>query len=131
LEIQGLSSAINIDECIAKEAGMGTSSGNITLKNSSGSFDLKASSGKILVAYKLFEDQHINIETSSGPITLELPGTAEFLLEAQTSTGKFQSDFPIKLAGYTDKRKIEGQMGTKDNKILLKTSSGSMRILKK
>lgn len=130
LEIKGLSAAINIDECTAKEARMATSSGSITLKNSSGNLDLKGESGKVMVAYKEFEDQNINIETLSGSVTLELPSIAEFLIEAQTSSGKFQSDFPINTTGNTDKKKI-GQIGMKNNKILLQTSSGNINILKK
>lgn len=127
----GKSSAINIEECIAKKVEIETSSGNIALKNSIGDFSLKSSSGKVLVDYKNFDDQNINIETSSGSVTLELPDTAEFLVEAKTSSGKFQSDFSIDTVGNTAKKKIEGQVGTKSNKVLLQTSSGSMKILKK
>lgn len=110
LDIKGKSSAIKIDECIANEAGIETSS------------------GKVLVSYKEFENQNINIATSSGSVTLEFPETAEFLVEAKTSSGKFKSDFPIKT---TDKKDIKGQVGTKNNKVSLKTSSGSISILKK
>lgn len=124
----GKSSAINIDECTAKKAEMETSSGNITLKNSMGDFDLKSNSGKVLVDYKNFENQNVNIETSSGSVILELQETAEFLVEAKTSNGKFKSDFSIST---TDKKDIKGQIGTKSNKISLKTSSGSISILKK
>lgn len=130
LEITGLSASINIDECIAKEARMETTSGSITLKNSSGNFNLKGQSGKVMVAYSDFEDQNINIVTKLGSVTLELPRTAEFFIEAKTSTGRLQSDFPINTMGNTDKRKIEGQIGTKNNKVLIQTSIGSIKILK-
>lgn len=123
----GKSSAISIDECIAKKAGVETSSGNITLKNGSGSFDLKSSSGKVSVAYKEFADQNVNIVTTSGSVTLELPNTAEFLIDAKTSSGGLKSDFPISVAG----KKMEGQIGTKNNKISLQTSSGAINIVKK
>lgn len=106
----GESSAINIDECIAKKA------------------EIETSSGKVLVSYKEFEDQNITIATSSGSVTLELPETAKFFVEAKTSSGKFKSDFPINT---TNKKDIRGQIGTKNNKISLKTSSGSISILKK
>jgi len=124
----GKSSAININECTAKKAEMETSSGSITLKNSIGDFKLKSSSGKVLVDYKNFEDQNVNIETSSGSVTLELPETAEFMIEAKTSSGNFKSDFAIKI---TDKKDINGRIGTKKNEIMLQTSSGSIKILKK
>ncbi|BCZ49385.1 hypothetical protein psyc5s11_54520 [Clostridium gelidum] len=131
LEIKGESSVVNIDECIAKDARIETSSGSITLKNSNGNFNIKGKSTKVMVAYKEFKDQNINIETSSGSVILEIPSTAEFLIEATTSSGKFQSDFPINTAGNTDKKKINGQIGMKNNKVLLQTSSGSIKILKK
>jgi DUF4097 and DUF4098 domain-containing protein YvlB len=131
LEIKGKSSAVNIDECLVKEGRVETSSGSITLKNSSGNFDLKGSSGTVLLTCKEFGNQNINIETSSGGVTLELPSTAEFLIEAKTSSGKFQSDFPIKTVGNTNKKSIDGQIGMKNNKVVLQTSSGSMKILKK
>ncbi|MCY6957649.1 DUF4097 family beta strand repeat-containing protein [Clostridium brassicae] len=124
----GKSSTINIDEYTAKKAEIETSSGSINLKNSIGDFNLKSNSGKVLVDYKNFEDHNVNIETSSGSVTLELPDTAEFLIEAKTSSGNFKSDFPIKI---TDKKDINGQIGTKNNKVMLKTSSGSIKILKK
>nr|WP_315024518.1 DUF4097 family beta strand repeat-containing protein [uncultured Aminipila sp.] len=110
LDIKGKSSAININECMANEAGIETSS------------------GKVLVSYKEFENQNINIATASGNVTLEIPEAAEFLVEAKTSSGKFKSDFPIKT---TDKKDIKGQIGTKNSKVSLKTSSGSISILKK
>ncbi|MHB8062667.1 MAG: DUF4097 family beta strand repeat-containing protein [Ruminiclostridium sp.] len=131
LEIKGSSSAVNIDECIVDEGTIESSSGSITFKNSSGNFNFKGTAGNISVAYKEFEDQNINIKTTAGNVTLELPSTAEFLLDAKTTSGKFQSDFPVKTMGNADKRKIESQIGTKNNKVFLQTSSGSIKLLKK
>lgn len=110
LEISGKSSAINIDGCIANDTGVETSS------------------GKVLISYNELENQNINIATASGNVILEIPETAEFSVEAKTSSGKFQSDFPIKTI---DKKDIKGQIGTKNNKISLKTSSGSINLIKK
>ncbi|MCG8483703.1 MAG: DUF4097 domain-containing protein, partial [Clostridia bacterium] len=114
--------------CIAKDGRIEARLGNITLKNASGNLDIKGKTGKVMVAYNDFENQNIKIETTVGSITLKLPNTAEFLLEAKTSSGSFQSDFPIKI---TDKKNINGQIGSKNNKVLLQTSSGSMKILKR
>jgi hypothetical protein len=125
----GKSSAINIDECIAKNAEMDTSSGSITLKNSSGNLRIKTGSGNVLAICKEFANQNVTIETSSGSVALALPSTAEFLIEANTSSGKLEYDFPINMSENTGK-KIVGQLGTKANKIFLKTSSGSISLLK-
>ncbi len=128
LQIKGKTSSINIEECIVKDGKIENPRGSITLKNTSGNLDIKGKSGKVMVAYDDFENQNVSIETTVGSIVLELPSRAEFLLEAKTSTGSFECDFPIKI---TDKKNINGQIGSKNNKVLLQTSSGSMKILKR
>ena len=130
-EIKGSSSAINIDECTVKEGKIETSSGGISLKNSSGNYDFKGTAANVFVAYRKFEDQNINIVTTSGSITLELPSTSEFSINAKTVTGKIQSDFSMDTAGRVDKKNLEGQIGTKNNKVSLQASTGSIKILKK
>ena len=131
LKIKGSSSQINIDECIAKEAKIEISSGSVTLENSSGNFDLKGTAGDVLIAYKEFENQNINVGTTAGNVTLVIPSTSEFLFETKTVTGKIQSDFPVNAEESTDKRKVEGQIGTKSNKVIIQTTTGNIKILKK
>lgn len=131
LELKGSSSAINVDECIVKNAEMALTSGSITLKNSSGNFDFNGTAGSVLISYKKFENQNVSIATTTGSVTLELPGSAEFMVEAKTTTGNIQSDFAIPSAGNIDKKQVVGQIGTKNNKVSLKTTTGSIHIVKK
>lgn len=126
LQIKGTTAGVNIDECMVESANIETTSGGIDLKNCSGSFNLKANSGKVQVSYKKFEDQDISIATSSGRIALQLPDTAEFLLEANTSTGKLQSDFSVTVGT----KNMAGQVGTKSNQVVLNSSSGGIYISK-
>ncbi len=126
LKITGKSSAIKMNECIADEASAETSSGNIDLKKSKGNLNLKSSSGNIHVSCKEFGNQDITIVTSSGAIALQLPGSAEFMLEASSSTGKLKSDFTVNTI---ENKKMAGQIGTKNNKVLLRSSSGSVSLL--
>lgn len=128
--IKGKTSAVNIGECNVNEANVETTAGSITLKNSSGTLDVNSGSGKVLISYHKFENQDVKIENSSGSVTLELPNTAEFLVDAKTDTGKIQSDFPITKEN-TDKKQLVGQIGTKSNKVFLQTTAGSIKILKK
>ena len=128
ITVTSASGSINMNGCSAKETKICTSSGNITLKNNVGDLDLKSSSGKVQADYMNFENQNMKIETASGSVKLELPDTAEFLVEAKTSSGDFKSDFPIQI---TNKKDVNGQIGTKKNKIMLQTLSGSMKICKK
>jgi lia operon protein LiaG len=112
LKIKGTSSSINIGESTVEDAG------------------IKTTSGSVFITCKEFEGQNVSVETTSGNITLGLPGTAEFLIDAAMTSGKFQSDFPVDMAGNTDKRKITGRTGTENNKVSLQTTSGNIKILK-
>jgi DUF4097 and DUF4098 domain-containing protein YvlB len=67
------------------------------------------------------------IETTTGGITLRLPDTAEFSYKAKTSTGKLSSDFPVNTV---DSKKITGQIGAENNRVILQTSTGSISLLK-
>ncbi|EPY2271861.1 DUF4097 family beta strand repeat-containing protein [Clostridium sporogenes] len=127
LDIKGTSSAVNIGECIVESAKIETTSGGIDLKNCSGSFNIKANSGKVQVSYKEFVDHNISIATSSGSLALLLPDTAEFLLEANTLSGRLKSDFTLSTI---ENKKMAGQIGIKNNKVVLKSSSGNISLLK-
>lgn len=69
-------------------------------------------------AEKLNADK-ISINTALGNVTLELPSSAELLIEAKTSIGKIQSDFQISANGSTDKKKLDGKARIKNNSIFL------------
>ena len=126
------SGSLEIETLNAEKISVSTSSGSVNInKVNAKQLDIKGHSGKVKVAYDEFENQNINIETSSGGVTLALPSTAEFLIKAKTSSGKIQSDFPITMTGNNDKKNIEGQVGMKNNKVLLQTSSGSINIFNK
>ncbi|MFZ2539048.1 MAG: DUF4097 family beta strand repeat-containing protein [Oscillospiraceae bacterium] len=113
LDLMSTSGNISINDCTAKEA------------------KIETSSGKAMISYKQFENENVNIKTSSGNIIVEFPSNAEFLLKAQTNAGNIQDDFSSDMVGSTERRKIEGQIGTKSNVVTLKSSSGSISILKK
>jgi lia operon protein LiaG len=112
LEIKGTSSSINIGECIVRKT------------------RIKTTSGSIYMTYQQFENTNLNIENTSGGITLGLPGSAEFIMKAGNTSGKIQCDFLFDSVGSTDSHKLEGQVGTKSNTVTLQTTSGNIRILK-
>lgn len=142
------SSSITIDEYIAKDGKLETSSGNISLNDSTGNINIKTGSGKITlndhtgdldaettsgkaqISYKEFENQQMFIKTSSGNISLELPPSAEFMVEATSNSGNFKTDFSMVPTGHADAEDIKGQVGEKDNPIVLQTSSGNINLMK-
>ncbi len=131
LVMKGSTSSITIDECISDEVRIVASSGNVTLNRFDGDLDVKVSSGTVRIAYKDFENRHVHVETRSGNMTLELPQSAEFALDAKTSTGKILCDFPIVMAGNSGRTKMQGKVGTKQNQVSIRVTTGNISILKR
>ncbi len=127
IDLEASSGNIMAEQIVAEKNSVVTTSGSINLKDCTGNFNLKASSGNILLFYKIFDEQNINIFTTSGYIELNLPDTAEFSLEMKTSTGKMLSDFEINTV---ERKKMVGQIGTKHNKIILESTTGGISVLK-
>jgi lia operon protein LiaG len=129
LEIKGTSSSVGIGECRVKEAKVKVTSGSVKLEKSQGDLDIRGTSGNVMITCREFQDRNIAIETTSGGVTLRLPPTAGFFIDAQMTSGKLQSDFPIDNTGNTFDRKVSGQTGS-SNKISIQTKSGQIKILK-
>lgn len=127
LSIYTTSGNVTSEKAQAETITVNTTSGKITLSDCGGSLSLKSTSGDIFATYNTFDEQAISITATSGNIGLQLPATAEFLLEAKSSTGKLNSDFSVT----ADSKKMSGQIGTKNNKIVLQTSTGGINLLKK
>ena len=108
-----------------------TTSGNLNINESdSKELLIKGSSSDVMITNREFNNQDINIKTTSGKITLELPGTTEFSYKIVTTSGKIKSDFPIYMSENTGKRNLEGRIGNRANKVSLQASSGNITIIK-
>jgi lia operon protein LiaG len=130
LEIKGSSSAVSIHDCAAQESRIETSSGGISLDKNDGNLTVKTSSGAVKVIRTRFEAQGIHVATTSGNVFMKLPDSAEFLIQAKTNSGRFQSEFPIVAISTVDRRCIVGRAGTKNNTLEIQTISGSIQVIK-
>ena len=108
-----------------------TSSGRIEVEEitGSGTVDAKTSSGDILMSFAdMGSDLRFN--TSSGSVKLWFPRDAAFGLDFDTSSGSFHSDFPVTMT-QTERKSIEGYVGSDSNPVQVKTTSGDCRISKR
>ncbi|MEN6390945.1 MAG: DUF4097 family beta strand repeat-containing protein [Syntrophomonas sp.] len=119
------SGEIKLSNLQAKDSVCTSSSGAIVADKITGSFKADSSSGEVIVQYIAFEND-IDISTSSGEVSIRLPQPANFILNAQTSSGAIRNTFP--LAGYYDRNHMTGTVGNGVNKINLVTTSGDISI---
>jgi len=104
-----------------------TSSGHIVVEGLNGSADLEATSGRITAEFaRMTDDSFFN--ASSGDITIILPEDQEFVLDAKTSSGRIDLDFPITVEGRLDKEDVSGTVGSGGSLLKVKTSSGDLEL---
>ncbi len=129
LSIETSSGEQEIENIKSKNSKLLASSGDIEIYNFTGDLNIITSSGKINLDYKEFHN-NINITTSSGDIKVILPNNSNFKLEANTSSGDIESNFPITVTGKL-KNSLLGKVGNSANSIYITTNSGDISINKK
>jgi DUF4097 and DUF4098 domain-containing protein YvlB len=104
-----------------------SSSGGIAVGGLDGSADLEASSGNIRVDFaRLSEDS--SVRTSSGDVTVRVPGGSSFDVDLETSSGRINVDFPLTMQGAMGEDRVQGYVGSGGPALSVRTSSGNMRI---
>ncbi len=109
-----------------------SSNGAIMLRRVAGSVEATTSNGRIEVErdHSPADDDRLRCRTSNGSITLRLPETSSFLLDASTSNGRIETDFPVTLSGKIDRDYVRGTVGGGGPKVCLRTSNGSISVRK-
>src|SRR5437763_394601 len=104
----------------AKDIRLEDVSGPITVENSHGEIDVhpKAPFGDV------------SLSNHQGAIHIVLPEAAGFTVEARSSHGELESDFPLNVTRNGDDRVAEGNVGKGGKKLQLTTDHGTIEIRK-
>lgn len=103
-------------------------SGETDIKSGRGEIKIEGSSGEVTLAMSEF-DAPVDVDVSSGDITVTLPKGSAFDANLDTSSGRIRSDFPVMgdLAANGDE--LNGTVNGGGNELALKTSSGNIKLL--
>jgi DUF4097 and DUF4098 domain-containing protein YvlB len=126
--VGGSSMKLLVSNCVVNNANIAGASGSVEILNCVGNYDLRFTSANVRLAFKKFDGCNAGVTTTSGNVLLELPATAQFSFESHTTSGRFDTDFSIVPPFAPGQGDLQGFVGTKDNKIFLKATSGNMRI---
>jgi hypothetical protein len=107
----------------AVEASSG--SGSIRLNGVRGSLRASTSSGTLLVQGEQTSDWRLS--ASSGSVTIELTGKPAFTLDAHSSSGRIDTQYPITV-GRIDRRALRGSVNGGGPLLQVRTSSGGIHI---
>jgi len=116
--------------------------GSVAAETTSGSIELlevseartvraKVLSGNIGYSGDIIAGGKYSFEALSGTITVNLPASAAFDLDAETFSGGVQTDFPVTLSGVVSRKELRGTVGGGGATLRVKSFSGSVKIIKK
>ena len=106
-----------------------TSGGGITLDDAKNTIDLRTSGGGIKASLSKQPDADCRLKTSGGSIRIELPADISVEVNASTSGGKVHSDFEV-TGGHRTKKSLSGKINGGGPELFLRTSGGSVRIVR-
>jgi len=104
----------------AKDIRLEDISGPITIEDSHGEIDLHPRSP--------YGD--VNVSNHQGAIHVVLPENSGFTVDARSSRGELESDFPLNVTKNGDDHVAEGTVGKGGNKLQLTTDHGTIEIRK-
>lgn len=114
----------------ASQANLSTVNGGVEAKISSGQAKIETVNGAIR-CYLQTQVDSLSLETVNGSIELKIASADNFnaYLEARTTNGSINIDFPLKIQSLTkEKGHLEGQIGQGGPRIRLRTVNGSIRL---
>lgn len=152
-DVSGLAGAITL-ESGSGEIDVREASGNVRAKTGSGSIDVtkngrgdvevSSGSGSVVVngvhggvrastssgSMRIQGEQTAEwrLSSSSGSIQIDFAGKPAFELDAESSSGRIDTAFPVTMSGKVDRHELRGPVNGGGPLLHLRTSSGSIRI---
>ncbi|TFG60445.1 MAG: hypothetical protein E4H36_12085 [Spirochaetales bacterium] len=117
----------------ASEASLTSTSGGITVDNAAGGIKFSSTSGNVRLSFSAIR-QLITGSSTSGNVTLTLPGGSAFVLDLKTASGSLKSDFPITTTLTSGRssaglnRKILGTVNNGETPVTVESTSGNISI---
>lgn len=105
-----------------------STSSSTEIKSARGEIKLEGSSGDVDITLSAL-DEPLNLDISSGDITIALPEGSAFDALLDTSSGRIQSDFPVLGNLTAEEDKLKGTVNGGGVPVTLQTSSGDIKLL--
>ena len=123
------SGGIDVSQTGAGPVHVSSGSGTIRLRGVRGTLEAGTSSGGLSIEGELAGDW--NLSASSGSVAIKLPQSQGFQLDAHTSSGGIDVDFPVTVSGKIDRRSLRGAVQGGGPLLRVRTSSGGISIQKR
>ena len=108
-----------------------TSGGSIRLKEIHGLANAQTSGGSVTAELMQAPKGPMTLKTSGGTVTLELAEDASIDIDAKASGGRVRSELDVQVQGEISKTHLEGTINGGGPLVTLRSSGGSVKILKR
>jgi DUF4097 and DUF4098 domain-containing protein YvlB len=120
------SGSVVVSQASGGQVEASSGSGSIDLSGLRGGVRASTSSGTLRVQGEQTSDWRLS--SSSGSVTIELSGKPAFSLDAHSSSGRIDTQYPITVVGLVDRRELRGTVNGGGPLLQVRTSSGGIRI---
>jgi len=72
----------------------------------------------------------LKVRTTNGSVEVTMPASAEFRVDAATTNGGIQTDFPVTVQGSFSSKELSGTVGGGGRELKVATTYGSIRLMK-
>lgn len=119
--------SINIGR-VAGEVVAHTSGGSINVEEVMGTIDASTSGGSVNARITKQPEDDCRLVTSGGSVTVYLDPNMDFDLDARTSAGHVETDFPLKVKGRISKSSLQATINDGGPELYLRTSGGNINL---
>lgn len=120
------SGSIEVTQTGPGDVNVSSSSGTVRVRGVHGGVDASTSSGGLHIEGEMAADWRLS--SSSGHVTVDLPQSQRFGLEANSNSGHIDVGFPITMSGRADRRSIRGAVAGGGPMLRVRTTSGGIDI---
>lgn len=120
------SGSISLTQAGSGDVQVKSGSGSVKVHGVKGALQASTASGHITVQGELAGDWQLS--TSSGGIDIDLPAGQGFQLDASTTSGRIETDFPVTVTGPVNRRSLRGASGGGGPLLQVRTTSGGIEI---
>ncbi len=127
VDVKTSGGSININR-IKGEINARTSGGSINVEEILGSIDAATSGGSVSARITGQPKEDCRLTTSGGSVNVYLDKNVNLYVDAKTSAGYVDTDFPVTVKGKLKKSKLQGDINNGGPELYLRTSGGNINI---
>lgn len=105
-----------------------TTNGSVTV-STEGIAEARTTNGRITARMRALDgNTPLRFSSTNGSITLALPAGINARIDAQTTNGRIESDFPVTVQGQMGRNRLNGTIGSGGQVIEAHTTNGGIRL---